>query len=384
MVARGVALLRAAGVVAITATAIAAAPAASQTPAAGSATQAAARIGDDVYRAGGRIDLHADNPGDVVAAGGRVDVTGRVGGDVLLAGGRVAVDATVDQDLYAAGGAVRIAGPVGRSARLAGGEVAVAPGAAIAGAVTIAGGHVAFDGHAGRDLLIRARRAEINGRVDGDLLIAGGELSLGPDAVVRGRLEHRVRTPPQVAAGARIAGGIVAAAPEPGRSGGRVGATLVTVAAALLAAAVLLWLVPRAARRAGRSLRARPVAAPLAGVATLVGLPVVAVLALITVVGIPLGLFAGLVLLGLLLTGALVTAVAIGDAIVERRGAGNGWQRWLAAAVVLLGLCLLAQLPYLGWILWPLATVFGAGAVAIAAIAARRGSGGRATERPAP
>ncbi|MCL4183767.1 MAG: hypothetical protein KJ011_10010 [Burkholderiaceae bacterium] len=334
------------------------------------------RFGNDVYLHGSEVAMRTAVPGDAVVAGGRVAVTGGVGGDALVFGGAVSIESSVGQDLYAAGGEVRVAGPVGESARLAGGRVIIASDADIAGGVIVAGGQVTLDGHVRRYALIGAGHTEVNGRVDGDLRVVGGELSLGPNAVVQGRLDYRGAEPPRIAPGAQVQGGVVEAAADADGSL-RSGASIVWLVGSIVAGIVLLALAPRASRRVTQALRARPVASPLLGAALFVGLPLVAVLLMITVVGIPLGLLAIVALMALFLLGYLATAAALGDSLVERRGPAKTWQRLLATALALLVLFVLGQLPYVGWAVWLLALLFGSGAIALAVLGARR-------SRPAP
>lgn len=329
------------------------------------------RIGDDIYSAGRQVAVDTEVPGDAMAAGGRVALSGRVGGDAVAAGGAVTIASRVGHDVYAAGGEVRITGTAGGNARLAGGRVTIGPTANIAGGVTIAGGRVTLDGHVRRHALVRAGRTEVNGRIDGDLRVTGGELFLGPNAVVQGRLDYRGTAPPHFARGAQVQGGVAEIATPSQRRLLR-GVLVVWLIGTLVAGVALLALAPRASRRVTQALRASPVASPLLGMALIAGLPLAALLLMITVIGIPLGALALLVLMALILLGSLTTAAAIGDALVERRGPARMWQRALATALALLILFALGQLPYVGGVVWLLALLFGAGAIGLAGWRARR------------
>jgi len=327
-------------------------------------------FGNDTYVAGGQVTMRTAVPGDAVVVGGRVAVTGPVGGDALLAGGAVSIESSVGDDLYAAGGEVRVAAPVGDNARLAGGRVIVTADADIAGGATMAGGRVTLDGHVRRYVLISAGRAEVNGRVDGDLRVVGGELSLGPTAVVQGRLDYRGTRLLRIAPGAQVQGGIAEAVGVRGSLPR--GASVLWVIGWIATAAVLLAIAPGAWRRVTQALRARPLAAPLLGAALLVGLPLATLLLLISVVGIPLGLLVIATSLVLILLGCLATAVALGDLLAERTGPARTWRRVLATAVVLLVLFALGRLPYVGWMVWLAALLFGTGAIALAMFGAGR------------
>ncbi len=350
---------------------VAAAMAASAWAASGPAAE---RFGDDVYISGGRVTLQQPVPGDAAAAGGRVTLSADVGGDALLAGGELRIGSRVAQDLYAAGGDVEVTGTVGQNARLAGGRVTIAPDAHVAGGVTVFAGELTIDGHVGGYVLVSAGRTQVNGRIDGELRVVGGELALGPQAVVTGRLVHHGATPARIAPGAQVDGGVDDSTASQAQQGSGAGLVMagVWLLGWIVAAAVLLALAPQASRHVAQTLRARKLLSPLIGVALMLGLPTLALMLLITVVGIPLSLLTGLLLLALMLLGALATAMALGDAVVERRGPARTGARILATALALLLLFALGWLPYVGWLVWLLAVLCGAGAIALAAFGARR------------
>src|SRR5690606_1077967 len=271
--------------------------------------------------------------------------------------------------LYAAGGEVRVDAPVGANTRLAGGRVIMDREADIAGALTAAGANVRLDGQVRGYALVTAAQVQINGRVAGDLRVIGGELVLGPDAVVEGRLDYRGTSTPRVADGARVQGGI--AEPQAAEPSGGGGYSIAWIIGAIVAAAIVLAVTPTGARRATQALRARPIAAVLLGLALLVGMPIAALLLALTVIGIPIGALVFAALLSLVALGYLAAAAALGDAIVERGGTASTRKRILATALALVALALAAQVPYVGWVVWLLALLAGIGAIVLAAFGRR-------------
>ena len=55
----------------------------------GESVRVTGELAEDVYAAGGTVDVYASVHGDVVTAGGRVTVSKHVSGDVMAAGGAV-------------------------------------------------------------------------------------------------------------------------------------------------------------------------------------------------------------------------------------------------------------------------------------------------------
>jgi hypothetical protein len=124
---------------------------------------------------------------------------------------------------------------------------------------------------------------------------------------------------------------------------------------------LLLWLAPGAADAAAETARRRPGPAVAWGIGLFLGLPVAAVAAALTLVGIPLGLFVLLALLPLLGLGYVATAYVIGRALLDgSRGRIaaflTGWAMLRAVAFV----------PFVGPIAWLAATVFGLGVLTVA------------------
>ena len=116
-----------------------------------------------------------------------------------------------------------------------------------------------------------------------------------------------------------------------------------------------------------------------------VAVPVAAVIAFVSVVGIATGIGIALfVAPALWFTGYLVTGVAIGDGIL---GATSGEQGGRPYAAVTLGLAILLVLglvPVLGAIVMSIARIVGAGAIALVTWRSLRGSGAETATSPLP
>jgi hypothetical protein len=137
----------------------------------------------------------------------------------------------------------------------------------------------------------------------------------------------------------------------------------------LVVGLVLLWLVGRGAARileAGRTSIGTSIGL---GLLLFFGLPILAIIALLTVVGIPLGL--GLLAALLLIYGLGYSAAAwvLGRSIVR------GPTAWVVAFLVGWAILrVLALVPILGGLVWFAAVVVGLGALAVAIWRARSAS----------
>lgn len=153
--------------------------------------------------------------------------------------------------------------------------------------------------------------------------------------------------------------------------------TIVTLVAGLLFAAV----AGRQLSGAGALLTSNIGGSLLGALAVWIGIPLLAVLVIITIVGMPLGIGALLLLPVLGFLGYLVTGVRLGVLVLRHMGIiEDADHPYLAALLGLLGLRLVAFVPVLGLLVALVAGAIGAGALALLAWRAWRSSAGAALE----
>jgi cytoskeletal protein CcmA (bactofilin family) len=326
-------------------------------------------LSEDLYAAGGEVDIGADLQGDLVAAGGRVRVRQRVQGDVTATGGEVTVLGEVQDDVRAAGGEVSLEGAIGGDAVAAGGRVVLRPGARVAGSAWLAGGTVEVGGHVQHRVRAAGRRVRIAGQVDGNVEVAAMHLEVLPGARIRGALSYRSPNVAQIDPGAQIGGPVTH---RPSRMADRMGTAfsifLWAVAAMLLstlavAGIAMLLLFPDAMARAGRTIASDPGKSLLLGLLLLFVAPVAVAILMATLVGIPLA-FGVLALYAFWSLFGLITGIVfLGDLGLRltRRRPSRGWQIvFFLVALALLGL--LQGVPLVGSLLVLAALIFGLGA----------------------
>ncbi|HEY8050288.1 MAG TPA: polymer-forming cytoskeletal protein, partial [Ramlibacter sp.] len=230
---------------------------------------------------GGSVIIDQPVGGNAVAAGGTVDVRAPVGGRVRVAGGTVHVDSAVTGDLVAAGGEVRI----GKSAT-------------IGGRARVMAGDVVVDGIVNGDLRADGGSVTINGEVHGDVRAYSDEVVLGPTAKITGRLSY-VSASITRADGAVVGGAVqhlddLGSARDEVRdrvasttgAGARIIGAIVTYLALLACGAVFLAAAPIFSVEAPERLRTSPGQSIGVGLLTIVGVPILTVLFMITLIGI--------------------------------------------------------------------------------------------------
>jgi len=334
------------------------------------------QFGSDRFSAGGMVHLTEPVAGDALLAGGQVEIASEVQGDLVVAGGEVSVGGGIGDDLYAAGGEVTVDAIVAGNARVAGGEVEIGPATVIEGGASITGGRVKFDGSVTGYLQATGGDVRLSGTVGGDAMVRSGELHIAPGTRIDGKLVYRGPDAPVVPEGATIAGGVefhetsahrwvdrdTHVAVDAGRAVGSMLWFVGVFAVAALFTAVFPAFSTQAATMIGRD----PWTSLGIGLAVLVCMPFVAVVLLITIIGIPLALLLVPVYLVLMFLGWVTAALFLGERLLEfaRRGqpVGIGW-RILALLAALIALWLLRRIPYAGPLIGMAALSAGIGAL---------------------
>jgi cytoskeletal protein CcmA (bactofilin family) len=233
--------------------------------------------------------------------------------------------------------------------------------------VVVADGDITVRGTVDGDVVAANGDVAIRGHVTGDVVTFAGTTTLGRRAQVDGDVAYGDKKP-RVAPRAQIGGKVKKFKAEDVGGGAialRIGLWLAVTISALVLGLILLALFPKAADAVARTAKARTGRSFLVGVLLFVLIPIIGVIALITVIGIPLG--AGLLLAMLPIYGLAYTASAfVVGRLVSKQGA-----RILAFIIGLVVLRVLALVPFLGGIVWFLATILGLGALFVAAQRAR-------------
>ncbi len=293
--------------------------------------------------------------GDLIAFSRRVVIKGSVKGDVLCFCQTVDMDGTVGGNIYGFVQSLSVRGSVARSVYAWVQSFQLDPAGRVDADVVAGGAEVSLQGTVGRDVTFGGGSAELRGKIGRDLQAYTDNLTVAAPARVGGNLTAHVHKKEhvQIDPGASVTGKTEIRLRE--KSPSRYAKPSfyfwqgIQLIAALLIGLVLFWLFPAPFRarldKAGPALRAVGV-----GFLILVATPVAAIIAGITLIGLPIALM-GLAtwLAGLYLSKVFVAAL-VGQAMM---GPPVGQPRRFALAL-LLGLLIVyvaINLPYLGgWV----------------------------------
>jgi hypothetical protein len=261
---------------------------------------------------------------------------------------------------------------------------AVVPAGQTAGDIVVLDGTVSIAGRATGDVISVSGPVRVTGRIDGDLIAVSDRAFLGPRASVGGDLRYGDERP--VLASSASVGGKVSNEDWADAANGwgwvsAFGWWLAVSVSTLIVGVLLVWLAPGALYAAERAVREHLGATVGWGVAIAIGVPLLAILALVTLVGIPFGVALLLAAIPVLLLAYTTTGWIVGRRVLRNRSR-SPWAALLAGWGILR---VLALIPVVGGLVWLAATVVGLGALAVAMWQARRpGAPVARPEAPAP
>lgn len=324
-------------------------------------------IKNDLYVAGGRVRIDGTIDGDLVAAGESIEVNGHVTGDVIACTKHLRIAGKVDGSVRTFANTLTLSGAVGRNVTSFSEVFDQDSGSQINGGVTAFANSLSLDGKIGRDLLAFAGQTTLSGFIGGDLKLRGRALSIGSTAQVQGRSKFTGKEPAEVSPQAKLASPLVYEKyrEEPRRWASRhYGMQIIWSIGTLLFGLVVFLLLPEFARQTAGA-AGRYGASFGLGLLMLIGLPIAAVIACVTLVGIPLGISAFFLWLVMLYSAQLAVGAILGGWLLGAAPAGDAWA---LAARMLLGVFvirILVNVPHLGGLVHLAVFLWGMGAIAL-------------------
>lgn len=310
-------------------------------------------VDDDLYLAGGQVDLYATVNGDVVVAGGQLNLEGDIKADVTAAGGSISLRGSVADDARMAGGEVRVAARVGDDLVAAGGRIHLSPVASIGGRAWLSGGEIRIDGRVADELRVSGGRVVITGTVNGNVELRANEIVIEETAIISGNLDYKSSHEASIADGARIDGEVRYTPIELDMKpvvGSAIFAGLVLLFSIILTAVVLYLLFPDYCLRVSQTLHDQPWQTLAIGLAVFAGVPILVIILFSTAVGLWLALMLLAIYLVMLLVGYFAGALYVGNAGLNmlHKTEASKTLRAIALAVAIFFLATINLVPLLG------------------------------------
>jgi hypothetical protein len=324
-------------------------------------------VDDDILAAASEVAIAAPVQGDIVAAGKAIVTTGAVKDSVMLAGRRVTVAGPIGNDSWLAGETTTLDSTVADNAFLAGSEVTLSTNGGVGRDMLAAGEKIRVLGKVGRDLRVAASEAVIGGTVGRDVYAQTDSLIIQKTAVIKGNLWYEANKKATIEPGAKILGKTIHKLPPKEKAKTIFWSPVywvLTLLMAIVFGGALLMLFPSRSQATADTVRAAFGPSIGIGLAALILTPALAVVLLITIIGIPIGLSL-LAVYGVLLYAAwILGALALGQWILGRAGRANP-ARFGSMILGILILAILGLIPFVGGVFKFVAALLGLGALLI-------------------
>lgn len=253
---------------------------------------------DDVFIAGREITQSGGTKENIFIAGRNIVLRGPKARMSIIAGATLTIQGAEFRDLILAANSVHLQeAHIVDDAILAGRRIDVDKDSRIDDSVILAGNDVLFAGQAGGDVEIRGDVVTITGLFNKNLSVRANRLVIGPDARIQGDLLHSVRSL-EIAPGAKIGGRnqvllpSLAAERATAMPGWAIAIWFLIMFGSFIAPALVAALFPKFVSGGTEIIRAHFGETVGTGAIVAIVAPILLTLLFVSIVGIPMGLFA--------------------------------------------------------------------------------------------
>lgn len=344
-------------------------------------------VNENLYIMGGKVTINAPIHGDLIIAGGTIVINDSVTNDINIAGGEITFNGWVGGDIRCAGGKMYIRKNVLGEVVITGGNIMVDKGIEIGGLlasggnITINGnvngkilgafGEFSLNGNVLNDVDLRGGHLSVNGLISGNTVMAARTIVLGESAAFKGNIRYWNKQGTLGLKNNSIKGKALFDPSLRIRTGEWYYLGAVTIfgflwyiGMALLMIAVVLYLFSATIKKAALTAFSNSLQSLGVGFLFFILIPMVAVIALFTIIGVPVGilLFIGYILLLLLST--VITSVVGANWINNQNNFHwNLTQLVLISTIIFVVLKLLTFMPFFGWFVMALLVCISFGAI---------------------
>lgn len=313
-------------------------------------------IRDDVYTLGNQISTlpQSSISGDLIIAGGQINISGPISQDLTAVAGTLSIDTNIGDDVRVATGNFSLNGIVRGDVMVATGQGSILSETQIVGETYITGGQLQLLGSYTGDVEVIGGEILFDGSTAGNVILKGEDITIGQNAIIAGDLSYPKGSKITISDKADIRGEILDA--KYNKSNHR-SAILGIIAMmqfvkmiGLMIVAILLVLVfPKISRKITNATLTSPGKKLLIGLGWIVIVPIVGLMVMATLIGIPLAMLIFSLYFFVIMLGGVYAGVTLGSWLQDKFGKGkNLYWAWSLLGVLILFLLLL--IPIIGWI----------------------------------
>ena len=344
-------------------------------------------VNENLYIAGGKVTINAPIHGDLIIAGGTIVINDSITTDINIAGGEITFNGWVGGDIRCAGGKIFIRKNVLGEVVITGGDIMVDKGIEIGGLlasggnITINGnvngkilgafGEFSLNGNVLNDVDLRGGHLSVNGLISGNTVLAARTIVLGESAAFKGNIRYWNK---QGTLGLRNNSIKAKAVFDPSlriRTGEWYYLGAVTIfgfiwyiGMALLMIVVVQYLFSATIKKSAATAFSNSFQSLGVGFLFFILIPMIAVIALFTIIGVPIAIFLFIGYVSLILLSTVITSVVAANWINNQNNFHwNMTQLVLISIIIFVVLKLLTFMPFFGWFVMALLVCISFGAI---------------------
>ena len=337
-------------------------------------------VDSTLFIAGNSVTVAGHVRGDVFCGAQTVSISGVVDGDVICGASQLEISGQVHGDVRVGASAVSIFGRVDGSVTAGAASITIGRDAVVGRDLTAGAADLTILGKVHRDVLGGSATVLVTGSVGRDVQVETESITLGTSSSIGGNLTYYSQNEVQLNSGAMVAGKTQRFdPPEAVRPtlGQQIMAVVFGFSTMLALGLVLFVLTPRLLAVTAQKGVKSSFAAFGIGVLGLVVPPFVALLLAMTIVGLLATAIVILLWVVLLLTGAVFGANALGQLLAAKLQVSGNWRSLFGLLLGVLVVFLVSLIPFVGWLGFLAAMVWGIGSLLMVAFANSR------TKKPA-
>lgn len=320
---------------------------------------------------GTSIDIEGTVDGDLFCAGQNVTIRGVVTGDIICAAQTFVFNGSTAGDIRTAGQNITINGVVEKNVTAFAQQLEFGEAAQVYGEVHTAAQNAAFNGSVSKDILAGAQNLRVGGLVGGNMKVGVEEITIADTATISGNLDYTSERKAEINEEA-VAGSISyheiqdtsrpsAAARTPASQSFFTARKIFSFFMYLLLALGLLALFPVRVPAAMSTMQTRVGKTFGLGMLILFGTPLVIILFVITLIGIPFAIILGMFYALAIVLARLLVGVWLGQKLLERFSPERKQSALWTTIVGILAMWILIQIPVIGALFTFIAVLWGLG-----------------------
>jgi cytoskeletal protein CcmA (bactofilin family) len=328
-------------------------------------------ISGNLFAAGDTITVNGVISGDLIVAAKSVTVNGRVEGDVIAAAQTININGEIGGNIRVIGNAVNINGSVARNINAFGSEIVISEKARIGWDVLIIAANSQVDGVINGALNTYCKQSVISGKVGKNITIKAYDdnqtqsIIITESAIINGDLNYTSKNKANIKAGAEISGQTNYKLPEVKEKNniaiwawGR----LFSILSMILIGLIFVFIIPKTTQKFIVDMKTKTGKLLLIGAITFFITPPVAIVLMLTIIGIPLAASLMAIWVAGIFLAQTAAAIFIGELIINDLIKAQAPIFWsLLIGVVILSL--LFSLPLVGWIINLIIICLGLGSI---------------------